>query len=102
LCSACAVNAHAGDVVQEDDVIAQIETDKVTIDVKFTAKSGKITQVLVAEGDTVTGDSACLVKQLHQCEGLAVAVLLEFVCAQQLQSCSVEFPCLSLSAGHLL
>jgi 2-oxoglutarate dehydrogenase E2 component (dihydrolipoamide succinyltransferase) len=26
----------AGDAVKEDDVIAQIETDKVTIDVKYT------------------------------------------------------------------
>jgi 2-oxoglutarate dehydrogenase E2 component (dihydrolipoamide succinyltransferase) len=43
----------AGDVVQEDDVIAQIETDKVTIDVKFTGKSGKITGLAVGEGDTV-------------------------------------------------
>lgn len=42
-----------GDVVQEDDVIAQIETDKVTIDVKFTGKSGKITALAVGEGDTV-------------------------------------------------
>lgn len=42
-----------GDVVQEDDVVAQIETDKVTIDVKFTGKSGKITSLAVAEGDTV-------------------------------------------------
>lgn len=39
--------------MQEDDVIAQIETDKVTIDVKFTGKSGKITTLSVAEGDTV-------------------------------------------------
>jgi 2-oxoglutarate dehydrogenase E2 component (dihydrolipoamide succinyltransferase) len=44
---------YAGDTVKEDDVIAQIETDKVTIDVKFAGKSGKISQVLVAEGDTV-------------------------------------------------
>jgi hypothetical protein len=43
----------AGDVVKEDDVIAQIETDKVTIDVKFTGKAGKITTLAVAEGDTV-------------------------------------------------
>lgn len=43
----------SGDTVQEDDVVAQIETDKVTIDVKFTGKSGKITSLAVAEGDTV-------------------------------------------------
>lgn len=51
--SIAAVLKQAGDTVKEDDVIAQIETDKVTIDVKFTGKSGKISQVLVAEGDTV-------------------------------------------------
>lgn len=39
--------------MQEDDVVAQIETDKVTIDVKFSGKSGKITSLAVAEGDTV-------------------------------------------------
>lgn len=39
--------------MHEDDVIAQIETDKVTIDVKFAGKSGKITSVAVGEGDTV-------------------------------------------------
>jgi 2-oxoglutarate dehydrogenase E2 component (dihydrolipoamide succinyltransferase) len=48
-----ALHATAGDTVQEDDVVAQIETDKVTIDVKFTGKSGKITSLAVAEGDTV-------------------------------------------------
>lgn len=51
--SVAAVLKQPGDVVQEDDVIAQIETDKVTIDVKFTGKSGKITTLSVAEGDTV-------------------------------------------------
>jgi pyruvate/2-oxoglutarate dehydrogenase complex dihydrolipoamide acyltransferase (E2) component len=40
-------------MVHEDDVIAQIETDKVTIDVKFSGKSGKITALAVGEGDTV-------------------------------------------------
>lgn len=47
------IAAVAGDVVKEDDVIAQIEADKVTIDVKFTGKAGKITTLAVAEGDTV-------------------------------------------------
>eukprot|EP00879_Flechtneria_rotunda_P007677 GHRR01008050.1.p1 GENE.GHRR01008050.1~~GHRR01008050.1.p1 ORF type:complete len:443 (+),score=198.63 GHRR01008050.1:503-1831(+) len=51
--SVAAVLKQAGDVVQEDDVIAQIETDKVTIDVKFSGKSGKISEVTVKEGDTV-------------------------------------------------
>ncbi|WIA23396.1 hypothetical protein OEZ85_000154 [Tetradesmus obliquus] len=51
--SIAAVLKQPGDTVQEDDVIAQIETDKVTIDVKFTGKSGRISTLLVAEGDTV-------------------------------------------------
>ena len=43
-----------GDVVFEDDVIAQLETDKVTIDVKYQRHvPGKITNVHFAEGDTV-------------------------------------------------
>ena len=37
--------------MQEDDIIAQIETDKVTIDVKYSAKEpAKLTELLVAEG----------------------------------------------------
>lgn len=51
--SVAAVLKQPGDVVHEDDVIAQIETDKVTIDVKFSGKSGKITALAVGEGDTV-------------------------------------------------
>jgi pyruvate/2-oxoglutarate dehydrogenase complex dihydrolipoamide acyltransferase (E2) component len=44
----------AGDAVKEDDVIAQIETDKVTIDVKYTATApGMIAELMVKEGDTV-------------------------------------------------
>lgn len=31
--------AVAGDVVREDDVIAQIETDKVTFDIKYPSKT---------------------------------------------------------------
>ncbi|GFR44163.1 hypothetical protein Agub_g5333 [Astrephomene gubernaculifera] len=44
----------AGDAVKEDDVIAQIETDKVTIDVKYTGKgSGVISQILINTSDLV-------------------------------------------------
>jgi 2-oxoglutarate dehydrogenase E2 component (dihydrolipoamide succinyltransferase) len=43
-----------GDIVSEDEVIAQIETDKVTIDVKYSAKgTAKVTEVLVKEGVSV-------------------------------------------------
>lgn len=45
---------YSGDAIKEDDIIAQIETDKVTIDVKYTASApGTITQLMVKEGDTV-------------------------------------------------
>ncbi|GAX81203.1 hypothetical protein CEUSTIGMA_g8635.t1 [Chlamydomonas eustigma] len=49
-----AVLKKAGDPVKEDDIIAQIETDKVTIDVRFTSKgTGTLTAMLVSPGDVV-------------------------------------------------
>ena len=48
------VDVSVGDIVSEDALIAQIETDKVTIDVRYTGKEpGKVTGVLVKAGDTV-------------------------------------------------
>ena len=45
---------NAGDAVMENDIIAQIETDKVTIDVKYTSKApGVLSALLVASGDVV-------------------------------------------------
>ena len=54
---------HAGDVVKEDDVLLQIETDKVTIDVRYTeSQPGTIREYLVSEEDTVTvGQEVCVV-----------------------------------------
>lgn len=43
---------HAGDDVSTDEVIARLETDKVSIDVRSTG-SGKISAVNVKQGDTV-------------------------------------------------
>ena len=52
--SVVSVDVSVGDVVSEDALIAQIETDKVTIDVRYTGKEpGKVTGVLVKAGDTV-------------------------------------------------
>ncbi|KAG1673846.1 hypothetical protein FOA52_012871 [Chlamydomonas sp. UWO 241] len=49
-----AILKKPGDAVKEDDVIAQIETDKVTLDIKYTAKeSGVLTHLLIADGDSV-------------------------------------------------
>ncbi|KAI3436610.1 hypothetical protein D9Q98_006027 [Chlorella vulgaris] len=54
-----------GDVVVEDDVIAQLETDKVTMDIKYPHKTpGVIKAIEVAEGDTVTvGQSFAVVEE---------------------------------------
>lgn len=53
--SIAAILKQPGDYVQDDDVIAQIETDKVTIDVKYTeGQGGTIKEMLVKEEDSVT------------------------------------------------
>lgn len=45
---------HAGDAVAIDDIVLQIETDKVTVDVRYTTgKPGKLKEMLVKEEDTV-------------------------------------------------
>lgn len=45
----------AGDVVKEDDILLQIETDKVTIDVRYTgSEAGTVKEILVKEDDTVS------------------------------------------------
>ncbi len=45
-----------GDAVAIDDMLCELETDKVTIDVRATA-AGKITELVAAEGDTVALDA---------------------------------------------
>ena len=48
------VDKAPGDIVREDDLVATIETDKVTIDVRYTEKeAGVVASVGVAAGDTV-------------------------------------------------
>jgi len=47
-----AVLKQAGEAVNEDEVIAQIETDKVTVDVRA-PKTGTLSTVLVKEDETV-------------------------------------------------
>ncbi len=58
------IHIPTGDTIVEDEVIAQIETDKVTIDVKYTGKEpGTITQLAIAAGDVVqTGKVVCSVE----------------------------------------
>jgi len=59
----CAILKKPGDVVREDDIIAQIETDKVTIDIKYTSKeSGIITALQIKDQDVVQpGMAVCTV-----------------------------------------
>ena len=60
--SIAAVLKGPGDAVEADEVIAQIETDKVTIDVRAPA-AGAVVDVLVKEGDSVTvGQGVCTVE----------------------------------------
>lgn len=48
------VSEYAGDAVGTDDIVLQIETDKVTVDVRYTTgKPGKLKEMLVKEEDTV-------------------------------------------------
>eukprot|EP00237_Pycnococcus_provasolii_P009600 CAMPEP_0198708540 /NCGR_PEP_ID=MMETSP1471-20131121/1162_1 /TAXON_ID=41880 /ORGANISM="Pycnococcus provasolii, Strain RCC733" /LENGTH=356 /DNA_ID=CAMNT_0044467797 /DNA_START=307 /DNA_END=1377 /DNA_ORIENTATION=+ len=51
--SIASIDKPAGSQVAADDIIAQIETDKVTIDVRA-PESGTVTEIMVEEGDTVT------------------------------------------------
>lgn len=52
-----------GDAVAEDETIAQIETDKVTIDVKAPS-AGTLTELRIKEGDTVqTGQVVAVISE---------------------------------------
>lgn len=59
------VLSRAGDSVKEDDIIAQLETDKVTIDIKYSGKqAGALTQLLIREQDVVqVGKVVAVVEQ---------------------------------------
>jgi len=54
------VNVKVGDIIKDGDIVAQIETDKVTIDVPYTGAPAKVTAVFVSVGDSVTvGQGVC-------------------------------------------
>lgn len=59
------VAKQEGDSVDVDEVLAQIETDKVTIDVRYTTgKPGKLTKMLIKEEDTVSvGQEVAVVEE---------------------------------------
>ena len=65
------LHVRPGDVVAEDAVLASVETDKVTVDVRAPS-AGVVTSVLVAEGDSVVVGQ--LVVVLQQGEEGAVVV----------------------------
>lgn len=52
----CAVLKNVGDSVGVDETIAQIETDKVTVDIKAPS-AGTLAEILVRKEDTVTGET---------------------------------------------
>lgn len=54
-----------GDILQPNDIVAQIETDKVTIDVPYTGSSpAKIVKLNLASGDTViVGQDLCTLEE---------------------------------------
>ena len=53
--------------MKDGDIIAQIETDKVTIDVRYTeAKPGKVKEILISKDDTVAvGQHVAVVEQVR-------------------------------------
>jgi len=52
--SHCNLETITGEAVGTDDIVLQIETDKVTVDVRYTTgKPGKLKEMLVKEEDTV-------------------------------------------------
>lgn len=54
--------ARAGDLIKTDEVIALIETDKVTIDVRYPgSKPGVVTSISIAADDTVSVGQAVAV-----------------------------------------
>ena len=64
-----------GDVVEEDEVIAQLETDKVTIDVKYQGSGTVVVKkYYVGEGDTVNvGDKFADVEEVEAGSGREAA-----------------------------
>lgn len=50
------MSVEPGDFVEADEVVATIETDKVTVDIR-TPTGGVIKQYFAAEGDTVAVDA---------------------------------------------
>lgn len=69
--SVAAVLKQAGDAVETDEVVAQIETDKVTIDVRAPS-AGTVSAVLVKDGDTVVVGQGVI--DLEEATGGAPAV----------------------------
>ncbi|KAF5838433.1 putative dihydrolipoamide succinyltransferase [Dunaliella salina] len=73
-----AILKHPGDEVKEDDIIAQIETDKVTIDVKYQQSApGVIKELLIKESDVVQVGNEFVVVDVGATGGSAAAAAPE-------------------------
>lgn len=55
-----AVLVRVGDAVEEDDVVAEVETNKTTIEVTA-PRAGTIREIMVKNADSVTEDSLLMI-----------------------------------------
>lgn len=55
-----AVLVRVGDAVEEDDVVAEVETNKTTIEVTA-PRAGTVREIMVKNADSVTEDSLLMV-----------------------------------------
>ena len=76
------VYMHSGEAVGTDDIVLQIETDKVTVDVRYTTgKPGKLKEMLVKEEDTVAvGQEVAIVTEGEEGSQPDKVKLLAFAC----------------------
>ena len=89
----------AGDSVGTDDIVLQIETDKVTVDVRYTTgKPGKLKEMLVKEEDTVSvGQQVATVTEGE--EGSKPQEVHRLSCGN---ACHMSLPQRSWACRHLL
>lgn len=90
--SVAAILKQPGEVVREDDVIAQIETDKVTFDIKYPHKTpGVVKAINFGEGDSVeVGQAFCTVDESAEAGEAPSAA--EQAPAEQAPSAAAEAP----------
>lgn len=89
-----------GDTVAPDDIIAQIETDKVTMDVKYSGSThATITAISVSEGDTVTvGQAVATVEEGAVAPAAPVAAVAPVAPAAPVEAAAPATPAASAAA----